>query len=116
MFFEGFQTDVRPYFQAASAFILTSYIEGLPLSILEAMACGLPCIVTDVGGNAEAVTDRVTGLVIPAGSLDEAENAILYLATHPRERAEMATRARETARRSFDIDNKIEELKVAILH
>jgi len=116
VFFEGFQTDVRPYFQAASAFILTSYIEGLPLSILEAMACGLPCIVTDVGGNAEAVTDRVTGLVISAGSLDEAENAILYLATHPHECAEMATRARETVRRSFDIDNKIEELKVAILH
>jgi glycosyltransferase involved in cell wall biosynthesis len=112
--FEGFQSDVRPYFQAGSAFILTSHIEGLPLSILEAMACGLPCIVTDVGGNAEAVTDRATGFVISPGSLDEAENAILYLAMHPRECAEMATKARNTACQSFDIVTKIEELKAAI--
>src|SRR6201999_1600549 len=51
--FEGFQHDVRPYLQASSAFILTSRIDGFPISILEALACGLPCIVTDVGGNAE---------------------------------------------------------------
>ena len=113
--FEGFRSDVRAYFQAASAFILTSHIEGLPLSILEAMACGLPCIVTDVGGNAEAVTDHVTGLVIPPGSLDDAENAILHLATHPHECAEMATKAREKALQSFDIVAKTEELKGAIL-
>jgi glycosyltransferase involved in cell wall biosynthesis len=116
VYFEGFQKDVRPYLQACSAFILTSHIEGLPLSILEAMACGLPCIVTDVGGNVEAVKDGVTGLVISPGSLDEAENAILYLATHPRERAQMAARSRETACRSFDIESKFDELKAVIVH
>jgi glycosyltransferase involved in cell wall biosynthesis len=115
VFFEGFQKDVRPYLQAGSAFILTSHLEGLPLSVLEAMACGLPCIVTNVGGSAEAVKHQVTGLVIRPGSLDEAENAILYLATHPHERAEMATKARETVSQAFDIENRINELKLAIL-
>ncbi len=115
VFFEGFQNDVRPYLQAASAFILTSNIEGLPLSVLEAMACGLPCIFTDVGGNGEAVKDKITGLVISPGSLDETENAILYLATHPSERTEMAVMAREIACRNFNIDNKIDELKAVIL-
>ena len=114
--FEGFQDDVRPYLQAGSAFILTSHLEGLPLSILEAMACGLPCIVTKVGGNAEAVKDQVTGLVIPPGSVDEAENAIVYLATHPLECAGMASKTRDMVIREFDIENRISDLKQIILN
>jgi glycosyltransferase involved in cell wall biosynthesis len=97
VFFEAFQEDVRPYLQAASTFILTSHREGLPLSILEAMASGLPCIVTDVGGNAEAITHQVHGLVVRPGSVDGVANAISYLATHPQERAQMSRMARATA-------------------
>jgi glycosyltransferase involved in cell wall biosynthesis len=115
VFFEGFQKDVRPYLQAGSAFILTSHLEGLPLSVLEAMACGLPCIVTNVGGSAEAVIDRVVGLVIPPASVDAAAEAILYLATHPHERGRMGSRARETACHAFDIDERMSELRELIL-
>jgi glycosyltransferase involved in cell wall biosynthesis len=114
--FEGFQNDVRPYFQAGSAFILTSHQEGLPLSVLEAMASGLPCIVTKVGGSAEAVKHQVAGLVIPPGSVEEAENAIVYLATHPLERAQMASKTREIVIRDFDIENRISDLKHIILN
>ena len=110
VFFEGFQPDVRPYLQAGSAFILTSYLEGFPISVLEAMACGLPCIVTNVGGSAEAVQHRVTGLVIPPGSAEAAADAILYLATNADKRAEMASKAREVASQSFDIEKKMAEL------
>jgi glycosyltransferase involved in cell wall biosynthesis len=116
VFFEGFQKDVRPYLQTASAFILTSHLEGLPLSVLEAMACGLPCIVTDVGGSAEAVRDRIVGLVIPDGSLDAAEEAIVYLATHSQERCEMANKARELVCQKFDIDDRMAELRQVILN
>ena len=101
--------------QAGSAFILTSRTEGLPLSVLEAMACGLPCIVTNVGGNAEAVKDQVVGLVIPPASVEAAADAILYLATHPDERAEMASKTRETVCQAFDIEDRVSELTRVIL-
>ena len=116
VFFEGFREDIRPYLQASSAFILTSYREGLPLSIAEAMACGLPCVVTDVGGNAEAVTDKVNGLVIPAGSKDAVANAISFLATHPAERAQMSKMARTVACEKFNIENCMTGIARVILN
>ena len=115
VFFEGFQKDVRPYLQAGSAFILTSHREGLPLSILEAMACGLPCLVTEVGGNAEAVIDQIHGLVVPPGSVDAVADAISHLATHPDERARMSRAARSRVCEAFDIDVRMAEIKRLIL-
>jgi glycosyltransferase involved in cell wall biosynthesis len=115
VYFEGFQEDVRPYLQAASAFILTSHLEGLPLSVLEAMACGVPCIVTNVGGSAEAVQDQVVGLVIPPASAEAAADAIAYLVDHPCKRAEMAGRSRELVSRSFDIEDRMAELRHVLL-
>ncbi len=110
VFFEGFQRDVQPYLQAASAFILTSHSEGLPISVLEALACGLPCIVTNVGGSAEAVEDQVTGLVIPPASVEAAADAILDLATNRDKCASMASKAREVVSQSFDIETQMSAL------
>jgi glycosyltransferase involved in cell wall biosynthesis len=115
VFMEGFQADVRPYFRAADAFILTSYIEGLPLSVLEAMACGLPCVVTNVGGNAEAVVHNVNGLIVPPGSVDEVVQAVIYLLTHPQERARMAQASRPRACDEFDMEVKMADIKHLIL-
>jgi glycosyltransferase involved in cell wall biosynthesis len=115
VFFEGFHEDVRPYLQAGSAFILTSHREGLPLSILEAMACGLPTVVTNVGGNAEAVTHQVHGLVVPPRSVDAVADAISYLASHPDECARMSRLARARACEAFDIENAMAEIRRVIL-
>ncbi len=53
------------YLQSARAFVLPSLIEGHPKALLEAMACGLPCIVSDCEGNREMVTDGQNGLLFP---------------------------------------------------
>jgi len=53
--FVGISHDVLPYYQDASIFVLPSVSEGMPLSLLEAMSCGLPVIATLVGGNAEVL-------------------------------------------------------------
>jgi glycosyltransferase involved in cell wall biosynthesis len=114
--FEGFQKDVRPFLQTADAFVLTSDFEGLPLSVLEAMACGLPCVVTNVGGNVEAVQHMVHGLIVAPGSVDETADAISYLVTHPRERAQMSKMVRARVREAFDIEDRMAEIKHVILN
>lgn len=65
--FAGFRRDVPRLLPAFDIFTLTSHAEGLPRAVMEAMAAGLPCVVTDVGGNAEAVLHGTTGLVTPPG-------------------------------------------------
>lgn len=64
--YEGGQKDVRPFVARASVCVLPSYSEGLPRTILEALAMGRPVIVTDVPGCRETVTDDVNGCLIPA--------------------------------------------------
>lgn len=115
VFFQGFQTDVRPFLAAADAFLLTSYIEGLPYSILEAMACGLPCVVTNVGGNAEAVIQNKTGIIVQPGAIDQVVEAMSYLISHPQERVEMGKAGALRAKDEFDIEEKMAEIRDVIL-
>jgi glycosyltransferase involved in cell wall biosynthesis len=79
------------------------------------MACGLPSIVTDVGGNAEAITHRVHGLIVPRGSADAIVDAISYLANHPQERAQMARMARARVCEAFDMENAMAQIRRVIL-
>ena len=72
--FEGLTEDVPGIWKNHHALILPSRAEGLPLALVEAMMCGRPAVVTNVGGNAEVVDDRVTGFLAAPdeGSLDAA--------------------------------------------
>lgn len=64
--FLGLRKDIPRLLQAADVFLLTSTSEGIPLTLIEAMATGLPVVTTDVGGTAEVVVEGTTGYLAPA--------------------------------------------------
>jgi len=79
----GARSDVPDLLRAADIGILCSHEEGFSNAILEGMAAGLPMVVTDVGGNAEAVVDGLTGLVVPPRDAGALGAAILRMQRDP---------------------------------
>lgn len=97
----GMVDNVEEYLAASDLFVLPSYREGMPRSLIEAMAMGLPCIATDIRGCREIVTNGVSGFLYPAGNIDALAGLIARLFGDPSERARMGARARDTALREF---------------
>jgi glycosyltransferase involved in cell wall biosynthesis len=108
----GYRTDVKDLMAAADLFVLASAFEGLPVSIMEAMAAGLPVVATAVGGVPEAVVDGETGLLVPPRDASALAAALLQLARDPDLRAEMATKARVRSE-VFDIRTAVEAQQAA---
>ena len=102
--FHGYRADVSAVLAAADFFVLASHYEGFPLTTLEAMRAGLPAIVTDAGGAAEAVVDGVTGYIVPRGDVDALRERIHTLVDHPELRASMGEAARERYLTNFKFD------------
>jgi glycosyltransferase involved in cell wall biosynthesis len=87
--FSGFQTDVQTSLAAADGFVLASLWEGLPVSVLEASAAGLPVVATNAAGTAEALVEGVTGLLVPVGNsiaLSEAMTQVMTMSEEERRR------------------------------
>ena len=63
--FIGLRFDLPEIYQLLDVFLLTSFSEGISITLLEAMACGIPAVVTDVGGNPEVVVAGETGFLVP---------------------------------------------------
>ena len=102
--FLGERPDIASLLASADIGILCSHEEGFANSILEGMAAGLPMIVTDVGGNAEAVIDGTTGLVVPPHNPKALGAAIVKLALDPELRRRMGRAGRERVEKYFGID------------
>ncbi|NNE35814.1 MAG: glycosyltransferase, partial [Rhodothermales bacterium] len=73
----GFRNDARQLVQCLDLFVLSSFSEGTSVALLEAIACGIPVLVTSVGGNLEVVSDGSSGWVVPSDSLEPMAGAIL---------------------------------------
>ena len=99
--FLGWVENPIPILQESDLFVLPSDTEGMPLSIIEAMATGLPCIASNVGGVPELIEMVGTGLVINPGHIDELVYSIQKLMDNPQLLAEMGENARNKYAGSF---------------
>lgn len=105
----GNKTDVANYLRKSDVFVLTSIFEGLPMTILEAMAVGLPIVCTDVGGNRDIVTDN--GILVKNQTEDEVIRALsAMLDEQTRERCSMASIKNSVEYRLDRIARKYEQL------
>ena len=98
----GFRRDVARFYAAADYFVLTGWgWEGLPLSVIEAQASGLPVAVTDAGGAREAFDPGNTGLLVPCRAAGALREALLRLAADPVLRSAMGSEGRRFATARF---------------
>ncbi|GAA2168130.1 glycosyltransferase involved in cell wall biosynthesis [Humibacillus xanthopallidus] len=104
----GYRTDVPDLLAASDLFVLASAFEGLPVSIMEAMAAGLPVVATSVGGVPEVVVEEETGLLVRPGDSDALADAVLALAQDAPLRLKLGARAAERSQ-AFDIRAAIHE-------
>lgn len=98
-------------FRNADVLLLPSYHEGLPISVLEAMAYGMPVVATDVGGIAEAVHDEQNGYLIQPGDCDKLARCIDQLAASPKLRLEMGRSGYKMAEGKFSLPVIIKQVE-----
>ncbi|MDP1998993.1 MAG: glycosyltransferase [Rhodoferax sp.] len=99
----GERSDAIAICSAADIGVLSSHQEGFSNSVLEGMAAGVAMVVTDVGGNAEAVVDGVSGLVVPARDPSALGQALLRLANEPAARERMAQSGQQRVAENFSL-------------
>jgi glycosyltransferase involved in cell wall biosynthesis len=104
----GLRHDVSRILSAADAFLLTSLSEGIPVTIIEAMAAGVPVVSTNVGGVPELLEDGVSGLLVPVGDATGVANALTRLEADRDLRERLSRAARERAETCFSEPQMIE--------
>lgn len=95
--------DVRPAIESCSVYVLPSYREGTPRTVLEAMAMGRAVITTDAPGCRETVLDGENGYLVPVKSVDALVNAMSRMIEEPEQIVAMGARSRSIAEEKYDV-------------
>ncbi len=109
--FAGYQRDLPPLYATFDVFLLTSRREGLPNSLLEAMAMSLPVVTTDVAGAKELVVEGETGLIRPQGDVPGLSQALLALAANDTLRLRMGRKGRERVEQEFSFGKRLAKIE-----
>lgn len=106
--FCGFKahTEVTRWLLSADIFVLPSYFESMPYTLLEAMAAGLPCIASRVGGNVDLIQDGETGLLVEPGDVDGLAQALRRLLGDADLRERLGRRA-HTKAQEFSVEKMV---------
>ncbi len=103
----GYRRDVAAVLAAADIFVLPSHFEGLPMSVIEAMLCGLPVVATDIRGPREQVVAGETGFLVPPATVAPLAAALRRLAEDAGKRARFGAAGRARAMDLFAEDRVV---------
>ena len=111
VYFPGYRAQLLPVYAAFDLFVLTSRREGLPNSVLEAMAMGLPVVTTDVAGTKELVLHEQTGFVLPQGDVAGLAQAMTTLAGNAQQRQAMGLAGRTRVEQEFSFTGRLQRIE-----
>lgn len=106
--FTGFRNDVGEILSITTVLVHPATMEGFANCVLQAMAAGVPVVVTAVGGMPEAVTDGVNGILIPSRDPNAIADAVIKLLRDPELRCKMGTEGKRIAEVEFNVDTMVE--------
>lgn len=109
------EEDLIREYQAADVFVNPSFNEGMPNSMLEAMACGLPCVATDIEGNNELIKVGHNGFLIPQKDAPALANALLKLIEDDMLRERMGKESRKIIIENFSWEKTAKKLEDLVL-
>jgi glycosyltransferase involved in cell wall biosynthesis len=105
----GNRGDVPELLQAMDLFVLSSRQEGLGITLLEAMAVGLPVVATNTGGIPEIVISGETGLLVPPEDASRFAEAVKWMLSHRDDGKEMGLRGQKRALQQFGVERMVEQ-------
>lgn len=108
--FLGYRSDVKELYEAADCFVMPSFREGLSRSIMEAMASGLPCVVSKIRGNSDLIIENKGGFLCKPSDVDGFATALQQLCEHP-ELHEARRKYNLERIKNFDIKKVKDEMK-----
>lgn len=109
--FTGFMDDIRAVYACADVAVLSSWSEGLPQSLLQALACGVPVVATRVGGVPEVVIQGKTGVLVEAGDHEGLARGIIAALRDPAKARQMALAGKELVRNSHSVGHMLDQLE-----
>lgn len=107
--FTGWRNDIQNLLCAIDIFVICSEVEGLNISVLEAMASAKPVIGTNVKGISEIILDNKTGILVPPNNVDSLTEAVLRLVNNKDERTNMGLNGRQLIEKEYSVQQMIDK-------
>ena len=107
--FAGYQSDVKDFYRAMDVLVMCSLREGFPLTVLEAMAAGVPVVATRVGGIPECIEDGVDGCLASPGDSVALAEAVSKILTDTRFKEAIVAQAKAKVRAKFNVEKMVRE-------
>jgi len=116
VYFTGHRTDLLDIYSSFDLFLMTSLTEGLPNTVLEAMAMEVPVVSTEVGGVPELIVSQENGLLCPVGDAEALADAVSTLLQQPQRRQEMVHKSRKRIEEKFNFSRRVRLLEDIYLY